>query len=68
MPKYEGVYQDAKGSWYFKIFQGRDPLTRKPTSVARRGFTTAADASGARREFLERAVADVEGGERGGRL
>lgn len=31
MPKYEGVYQDGRGRWYFKVWLGRDPLTgRQP--------------------------------------
>ena len=27
MPKYDGVYQDSKGRWYFKVWLGRDPLS-----------------------------------------
>jgi hypothetical protein len=27
MPKYDGVYQDGKGRWYFKVWLDRDPLT-----------------------------------------
>ena len=29
MPKYEGVYDDGAGGWYFKANFGRDPLTAK---------------------------------------
>jgi hypothetical protein len=29
MPKYEGVYEDARGGWYFKTWFGHDPLTGK---------------------------------------
>ena len=25
-----GVYQDARGKWYFKVTVGQDPLTGQP--------------------------------------
>lgn len=53
MPKYEGVYQDGKGRWYFKVWLGRDPLTGKQTQTTKRGFPTAADAARARRRTLD---------------
>lgn len=53
MPKVEGVYQDAKGAWYFKATLGRDPLTGRRVQVTKRGFTTATAAARARRELLE---------------
>jgi integrase len=53
MPKYDGVYQDAKGRWYFKVWLGRDPLTGRQVQVTKRGFATAADASRARRKELD---------------
>lgn len=53
MPKYEGVYEDAKGGWYFKAWFGRDPLTGRKNQVTRRGFATAAAASRARRALLD---------------
>jgi integrase len=55
MPKYDGVYQDAKGRWYFKVWLGRDPLTARQVQVTKRGFATAADASRARRKELDEA-------------
>jgi integrase len=60
MPKYEGVYQDAGGRWYFKVWLGRDPLTGKQRAATKRGFPTAAEAARARREYVEA----VEGGTR----
>jgi hypothetical protein len=27
MPKFDGVYQDTKGRWYFKVWLGRDPIS-----------------------------------------
>lgn len=53
MPKVEGVYQDAKGGWYFKATLGRDPLTGRRVQVTKRGFTTAMAAAKARRELME---------------
>ena len=53
MPKYDGVYQDAKGRWYFKVWLGRDPLTGRQVQVTKRGFATAADAARARRKELD---------------
>jgi integrase len=55
MPKYEGVYQDAKGRWYFKVWVGRDPLTGRQVQVTKRGFTTATDAARARRKAQDEA-------------
>ena len=51
MPKFEGVYRDA-GGWYFKVRISQDPLTKKWRQVTRRGFTSALEASQARRDFL----------------
>ena len=53
MPKYEGVYQDAKGGWYFKVWLGRDPLTGKQAQLTKRGFRSASDAARARRKALD---------------
>lgn len=53
MPKYEGVYQDAKGGWYFKVWLGRDPLTGKQAQMTKRGFRSASDAARARRKALD---------------
>lgn len=50
----EGVYQDARGGWYFKVSLGRDPLTGRRSQVTRRGFRTAAEAGRARREVVGR--------------
>lgn len=58
MPKFDGVYQDAKGRWYFKVWLGRDPMTDRQAQITRRGFATATDAARARREVLD----DVERG------
>jgi integrase len=60
MPKYDGVYQDSKGRWYFKVWLGRDPLSGRQSQVTKRGFPTAADAARARREYLD----DVDQGHR----
>ena len=60
MPKYDGVYQDAKGRWYFKVWLGRDPLSGRQAQVTKRGFATAAEAARARREVLD----DVDQGRR----
>lgn len=53
MPKYEGVYEDGKGGWYFKISLGRDPLTGQRTQVTKRGFRSAGEAARARKAVLE---------------
>lgn len=55
MPRYEGVYQDAKGRWYFKVTLGRDPLSGKRVQLTKRGFASAAEAARARREVLDQA-------------
>ena len=47
-----GVYQDARGEWYFKVTVGRDPLTGRRDQITRRGFRTMAEAAEARREVL----------------
>ncbi len=52
MPKVRGVYQDTKGSWYFKVRTSKDPVTGKWQQVTRRGFPTAAAASRAREVVL----------------
>ncbi len=52
MPKFNGVYKDTKGNWYFKASTHKDPLTGKWAQVTRRGFATAADASEAREALL----------------
>ena len=57
MPKFRGVYKDAKGAWYFKASTHKDPLTGKWAQVTRRGFTTAAAAAAAREELLREAEA-----------
>ena len=53
MAKVQGVYQDAKGSWYFKVRTHKDPLTGRWVQVTRRGFRTAAEAVQARRALVE---------------
>jgi integrase len=55
MPKYDGVYEDRQGGWYFKAWLGRDPLTGKQNQITRRGFATATEASRGRRAFLDEA-------------
>lgn len=60
MPKFDGVYQDAKGRWYYKVWLGRDPISGRQTQVTKRGFATASDAARARRELLD----DVDHGRR----
>lgn len=55
MPKLEGVYEDARGKWYFKVTLGYDPLTRKRVQVTKRGFATATEAAKARRKYIEKA-------------
>ncbi len=53
MPKFEGVYKAASGTWYFKVRVAQDPLTKEWRQVTRRGFATALEASQARRDVLE---------------
>jgi integrase len=48
----QGVYQDKRGSWYFKATIGRDPLTGKRDQITRRGFRTMAEAARERRDVL----------------
>ena len=48
----EGVYQDGRGGWYFKVTVGRDPLTGRRDQITKRGFRTAADAGRERRNVL----------------
>jgi integrase len=53
MPKRpQGVYQDGRGGWYFKVTLGSDPLTGKRVQITKRGYRTAAEAARARRELL----------------
>jgi len=53
MPKRpQGVYQDARGGWYFTVTLGSDPLTGKRVQVTKRGYRTAAEAGRERRELL----------------
>ena len=52
MPKFQGVYQDHRGGWYFKASSHKDPLTGRWHQITRRGFITAADASRARASFV----------------
>ncbi len=47
-----GVYQDARGKWYFKVTVGQDPLTGRRNQITRRGFQTMAEAARERREVL----------------
>lgn len=56
MPKVQGVYQDAKGSWYFKTRTTKDQQTGKWRQVTRRGFPTAASASRARETLINEAA------------
>ena len=60
MPKYEGVYDDGRGGWYFKANFGRDPLSGKKQQVTKRGFPTATAAARARRQYVDH----VTGGRR----
>ena len=60
MPKFDGVYQDDKGRWYYKVWLGRDGLTGRQLQATRRGFETATDAARARREHLD----DLDSGRR----
>ena len=52
--KPEGVYQDSRGGWYFKVSLGTDPLTGRREQITRRGFASASAAGRARREVLGR--------------
>lgn len=52
MPKFRGVYKDARATWYFKASTHKDPLTGKWAQVTRRGFATAAEAAAAREDLL----------------
>ena len=47
-----GAYQDAQGSWYFKVTVRRDPLSGRRDQITRRGFRTMAEAARERREVL----------------
>jgi integrase len=53
VPKYEGVYSDGKGGWYFKVNLGRDQLTGQRSQITKRGFDSAGDAARARKAFLD---------------
>jgi integrase len=57
VPKFRGVYKDAKGAWYFKASTHKHPLTGKWAQVTRRGFATATEAATAREELLREADA-----------
>jgi Arm DNA-binding domain len=46
--KPEGVYQDTRGAWYFKVTVGRDALTGRREQITRRGFRTAGTPPGHR--------------------
>ncbi len=48
----QGVYQDGRGGWYFKVTLGSDPLTGKRVQITKRGYRTAGEASRERRELL----------------
>jgi integrase len=50
MAKFDGVYQEAKGRWYFKVWLGRDPISGRQNQITKRGFRTASDAARARRD------------------
>ncbi len=53
MPKRpQGVCQDGRGGWYFKVTLGSDPLTGKRVQITKRGYRTAGQASRERRELL----------------
>jgi integrase len=55
MPKFDGVYQDGRGRWYFKVWLGRDPVTGQQRQMTKRGFSSAAEAARARRKALDAA-------------
>ncbi len=48
----QGVYQDGRGGWYFKVTLGSDPLTGKRVQITKRGYRTASEAGRERRELL----------------
>jgi len=50
--KPQGVYEDGRGRWYYKVTLGRDPLTGKRVQITQRGYRTAAEAGRARRDAL----------------
>jgi len=50
----QGVYQDGRGGWYFKVTLGSDPLTGKRVQITKRGFRTASEAGRERRELLRK--------------
>ena len=52
--RFEGVYPDGRGGWYFKVSLGREPLSGRRVQVTRRGFRTAAEAGRARRDMTGR--------------
>ena len=52
----QGVYQDKRGKWYFKVTVGHDPLTGKRDQITRRGFANMAEAARERREVLARST------------
>lgn len=49
MPRYEGVYDDGRGGWYYKLSLGRDPATGRRVQVTKRGFRSAGEAARARK-------------------
>lgn len=53
MPKATGVYKASNGTWYFKLFHSKDPLTGKWKQATRRGYASAADAAAARRAMAD---------------
>ena len=60
MPKRpQGVYQDTRGGWCFKVTLGSDPLTGKRVQVTKRVYRTAAEAGRELREL----VAKVDAGQ-----
>lgn len=60
MPKKSpGVYQADNGTWYFKLFHSKDPLTGKWKQATRRGFASAADAAEAKRTLADELAAEV---------
>ncbi len=51
-PEPPGVYQDARGKWYFKVTVGQDPLTGRRDQITRRGFQHHGRGRRERREVL----------------
>ena len=49
MPRYEGVYDDGRGGWYYKLTLGRDPVTGRRVQLTKRGFRSAGEAARARK-------------------